>query len=945
MSKKKKKEKIRRSMKNLCRFVESYKDFTLYGYRFHSKIKHKFCVLSSSFPVLFFCHPLSPLKSNFIDRFTLDSHASQATWTLYMVVIINNEPFPSADSASILTTSTSNNSLMSYNHQPQLSINSVQSLLEPVTPPPLGQMNNKRNHQKAHSLDLSGFNQFISSTQSPLALMNNTSTSNSANSFSPNPNAASNTTGLSASMANPPAILPLINEFDLEMDGPRRKSSHDFTVVAPSNSGVNTSSLIMETPSSSVTPAASLRNFSNSNNAASKCGVDNSSFGLSSSTSSSMVEISALPLRDLDYIKLATDQFGCRFLQKKLETPSESNMVRDLMYEQIKPFFLDLILDPFGNYLVQKLCDYLTAEQKTLLIQTIYPNVFQISINQYGTRSLQKIIDTVDNEVQIDLIIKGFSQEFTSIEQVVTLINDLNGNHVIQKCIFKFSPSKFGFIIDAIVEQNNIITISTHKHGCCVLQKLLSVCTLQQIFKISVKIVQFLPGLINDQFGNYIIQFLLDIKELDFYLLAELFNRLSNELCQLSCLKFSSNVVEKFIKKLFRIITGFIVNNNGGASQRTAVASDDVINASMNILLTTIDIFTVNLNVLIRDNFGNYALQTLLDVKNYSPLLAYNKNGNAIGQNSSSTLNYGNFCNDFSLKIGNLIVLTKELLPSIKTTSYAKKIKLKVKAYAEATGIPFTDISPQVTAMSHNNLQTINNENKNPHNKNSHNHNHNHNHNHAHNNNNNNNQKSHTRHFSLPANAYHRRSNSSVTNNFSNQYAQDQKIHSPQQIMNFNQNAYPSMGAPSFNSQTNPPLVSHNSLQNFDNRQFANLMAHPNSAAPIHSFSSSNITNVNPNVSRGFKQPGFMMNETDKINANHFSPYSNANSQNFNESFVPRMQYQTEGANWDSSLSMKSQHIGQGPYNQVNMSRNASISNMPAMNTARTSDELQFTLP
>ncbi|CAD6626905.1 BAG_1a_G0018230.mRNA.1.CDS.1 [Saccharomyces cerevisiae] len=52
---KKKKEKIRRSMKNLCRFVESYKDFTLYGYRFHSKIKHKFCTLSSSFLVLFFC--------------------------------------------------------------------------------------------------------------------------------------------------------------------------------------------------------------------------------------------------------------------------------------------------------------------------------------------------------------------------------------------------------------------------------------------------------------------------------------------------------------------------------------------------------------------------------------------------------------------------------------------------------------------------------------------------------------------------------------------------------------------------------------------------------------------------------------------------------------------------------------------------------------------------
>ena len=825
---------------------------------------------------------------------------------------------------------------MSYNHQPQLSINSVQSLLEPVTPPPLGQMNNKRNHQKAHSLDLSGFNQFISSTQSPLTLMNNISTSNPANAFSPNSNAANNSTGLPNSMANPPAILPLINEFDLDMDGSKRKLSNDFTAVAATNSGVNT----LETSSSSVTPAASLRNFSNNNNAASKCGADNSSFGLSSSTSSSMVEISALPLRDLDYIKLATDQFGCRFLQKKLETPSESNLVRDLMYEQIKPFFLDLILDPFGNYLVQKLCDYLTAEQKTLLIQTIYPNVFQISINQYGTRSLQKIIDTVDNEVQIDLIIKGFSQEFTSIEQVVTLINDLNGNHVIQKCIFKFSPSKFGFIIDAIVEQNNIITISTHKHGCCVLQKLLSVCTLQQIFKISVKIVQFLPGLINDQFGNYIIQFLLDINELDFYLLAELFNRLSNELCQLSCLKFSSNVVEKFIKKLFRIITGFTANNNRGGSQRTAVASDDVINASMNILLTTIDIFTVNLNVLIRDNFGNYALQTLLDVKNYAPLLTYNKNGNKNVKNMSTTLNYGNFCNDFSLKIGNLIVLTKELLPTIKTTSYAKKIKLKVKAYAEATGIPFTEISPQASTMSHNNLQTINNENKNPNNKNNHNHNHNHN-----TTTNNNNQKSHTRHFSLPANAYHRRSNSSVTNSFSNQYAQDHKTHSPQQIMNFNPNAYPSMGATSFNSQTNPPLVSHNSLQNFDNRQFANLMANPNSTVPIHSLSSSNITNSNPPVSRGFKQPAFTMNETDRISAKHFSPYSNANSQTFNESFVPRMPYQTENTNWDTNVSTKSQHIGQGPYSQISTSRNVSVSNIPVMDIARTSEELQFTLP
>lgn len=582
-----------------------------------------------------------------------------------------------------------------------------------MTPPPLGQMNSKRHHQKTQSLDLSEFNQFMSSGQSPVAMMKT---------FSPN----------AASTNNTSSNLPLINEFDSLFDH--------------CNTNAN---------STNTTSASSLRNVS----------ITSNDQGMSNNPP--MLEITSLPLEELDYVKLATDQFGCRFLQKKLESPTESNIVRDLMYDQIKPFFLDLILDSFGNYLIQKLCEYLTVEQKTVLIQSIYPNLFQISINQYGTRSLQKIIDTMDNENQIDLIIKGFSQEHTSIDQVVTLINDLNGNHVIQKCIFKFPPSKFSFIIDAIVDQNNIITISTHKHGCCVLQKLLSVCTLQQIFKISVKIIQFLPGLINDQFGNYIIQFLLDIKELDFYLLGEIFNRLSNELCQLSCLKFSSNVVEKYIKKLFRVIMAAVPKNKHDVASDV---NDDVVSAVMRILLTIIDIFTLNLNVLIRDNFGNYALQTLLDVKNYSQILEHP--GNTIVTHGKLAM----FSHDFTTKIGHLVILTKEFLPSIKTTSYAKKIKLKVKSYAELTGIQFTDLSPKRNSNGGSNNGNHNNYSDN------------HFHHYNHKNHSNKNgtemyQKQHARHFSLPANAYHRRSSSSVSLPYA-VYQQQGLQQGPQQAQN-----------------------------------------------------------------------------------------------------------------------------------------------------------------
>lgn len=645
---------------------------------------------------------------------------------------------------------------MSSNHQPHLSINSIQSLIEPVTPPSLGQMNNKKNHQKTHSLDLSVFNQFITSN-TPIDSLG---TSSSSTQTSPlgllqkdlqqkqqlqGYSQAASLGLLNGHSHNITPNLPLIDEFDISFDVTNAVDNladnsnvlePHLNSVAPVNQvNITVSPLVPEMESMTLADNKKLNSSSmdkqrtvshsrqgkdekmkgkktpqnNRSNNQTKAKYTNKLNDVETD-SINMTDISNTPLKELDYVKLATDQFGCRFLQKKLETPSESNLVRDLMYDQIKPYFLELILDPFGNYLIQKLCDFLTPDQRTALIEAIYPNVFQISINQYGTRSLQKIIDTVDDEQQINLIVKGFSNEYTSIRQVVTLINDLNGNHVIQKCIFKFPASKFDFIIAAIIDQNNIIAISTHKHGCCVLQKLLSVCTLQQTFKISVKIVQFLPNLINDQFGNYIIQFLLDIEELDFYMLAEFYNRLSGEICQLSCLKFSSNVVEKLMKKLFSIISKVIdlytenteKYRNSGVLESLILPptiTEDIFNAAVCILIKMVDVFTMKLNLLIRDNFGNYALQTLLDIKNYGKIISFYSTINKEKFQLESDFNK-NICNnlsqlstDFGSKISNLVILTKELLPSIKTTSYAKKIKLKVKAYAEFTGVPFTELT------------------------------------------------------------------------------------------------------------------------------------------------------------------------------------------------------------------------------------------------------------
>ncbi|CCE64257.1 hypothetical protein TPHA_0H00470 [Tetrapisispora phaffii CBS 4417] len=576
-----------------------------------------------------------------------------------------------------------------YNHQSTVSINSIQSIVEPITPPSVVQMDVKKNHHKTRSLDSSNFTPSVNMFDRG-ADINSIKNSQVGShfpiyNFDDSINGNSNMIVAPTLSSNTP--LPMINEFDTLSNG---------TI---NNTQSASYSMGRQMHKQRIPSSNKARQSENSKNFQNQSALSSSLASSSMHTSnqpSSMAELSLLPLDKINYASLATDQFGCRFLQKKLEYPAESNIVRDLLYEDIKSIFLELVLDPFGNYLIQKLCDYFTTDQKTSLIKSIYPHVFQISINQYGTRSLQKIIDTVENDAQIDLIIRGFSRECASINQIVTLINDLNGNHVIQKCIFKFPTTKFDFIVDAIIHKNNIVLISTHKHGCCVLQKLLGISTLQHIFKLSTKIIEYLHFLINDQFGNYIVQFLFDIEELDFYLLSEIYNKLVGDICNLACSKFSSNVIEKFIEKLFRLLIKLITNDK---KQNIKPADKDLIQVCIDIILTIVNIFTRNLNGLIKDKFANYTLQTLLDVKNYTPFLMYDGNKQFILQE-----NYQEFGIEFNKRINNLIYLTKNVLPSIKTTSYAKKIKLKVKVFAELKGTAFTDF------VQNNDLQKQNSE-------------------------------------------------------------------------------------------------------------------------------------------------------------------------------------------------------------------------------------------
>lgn len=89
--------------------------------------------------------------------------------------------------------------------------------------------------------------------------------------------------------------------------------------------------------------------------------------------------------------------------------------------------------DPFGNYLCQKLLEFSNDDQRTALINNAAPEMVKIALNSHGTRALQKMIEFISTPEQIQTIINALDR------RVVELIQDLNGNHVIQKCLNRLS--------------------------------------------------------------------------------------------------------------------------------------------------------------------------------------------------------------------------------------------------------------------------------------------------------------------------------------------------------------------------------------------------------------------------------------------------------------------------------------------------------------------------
>uniref|UniRef100_A0A8C5FLB0 Pumilio homolog 1 n=1 Tax=Gadus morhua TaxID=8049 RepID=A0A8C5FLB0_GADMO len=290
-----------------------------------------------------------------------------------------------------------------------------------------------------------------------------------------------------------------------------------------------------------------------------------------------------LQLRDIagHIMEFSQDQHGSRFIQLKLERASSAE--RQLVFSEILQAAYQLMVDVFGNYVIQKFFEFGSLDQKLALAERIRGHVLSLALQMYGCRVIQKALEFIPSEQQV---ISEMVRELDG--HVLKCVKDQNGNHVVQKCIECVQPHALHFIIDAFKAQ--VFALSTHPYGCRVIQRILEHCLPEQTLPILEELHQHTEQLVQDQYGNYVIQHVLEHGRAEDK--SKIVAEIRGNVLGLSQHKFASNVVEKCVTHASR--------------------------AERAVLIDEVCILTEGphsaLYTMMKDQYANYVVQKMIDV-------------------------------------------------------------------------------------------------------------------------------------------------------------------------------------------------------------------------------------------------------------------------------------------------------------------------------------------
>jgi len=189
---------------------------------------------------------------------------------------------------------------------------------------------------------------------------------------------------------------------------------------------------------------------------------------------------------------------------------------------------------------MQKVIEFsITNEEKELIIEALKPHSLELMFHPHGSYVVNALIEYVDHKRIMDII----------------------------ECALA-----------------NVDSLALNQHGLCVLKKMMNSKSNLIIDQLTPKVLKSVPGFVNNQYGNYILQHLLTVATDKIKL--ELHGQLKGNYSRLACQKFASNVVEKCL-----VASPIICSD---------IVEEFIADPSISIIL--------------QDSYGNYVMQSALNL-------------------------------------------------------------------------------------------------------------------------------------------------------------------------------------------------------------------------------------------------------------------------------------------------------------------------------------------
>jgi len=300
--------------------------------------------------------------------------------------------------------------------------------------------------------------------------------------------------------------------------------------------------------------------------------------------------------------ELAKSKGRSRQLQNILASGDPATIGK--LCDGVEPDFLELVKDPFGNYLMQKVLEVCDLEQFRRCFALLAGEVRTLAEDVHGTRAVQKGVEQAISREQLTLL-----QEAVPNELVAELARHATGFHVVMKLLDSLPAAWRERLLEALAgTPEKALSLGCDQWGCCVMKKCLDHSEGEVHQRLVDAILSETLALVQDKYGNYVVQHLINSGHPKANPQgAAVVDALKGHVCELALQKCSSNVLEKCLKvceekERNKIINEILTQPGGSPSQA--------------------------LHKLLFHEFGNYVFQQALEVSRepqYSLLIEHSR--------------------------------------------------------------------------------------------------------------------------------------------------------------------------------------------------------------------------------------------------------------------------------------------------------------------------------